>query len=730
MTFNPSKQGSPLAPPTNSRKNSTNDPGFQNNLGYYPYDLSHTEVLASLFGMITPSMHLITNAGDRHVVKDDTKTILNKINGNFLNTINQYIDTVFVSNRTMFPNNWDKLIPNPVKGDDLPHSARPVVPLYAYFASFIRGQDEFTITVPEDDGIYDIPLTNDDVYSYLSNIRESVTEWDDRNNLDLDERTNLMYALANISFLSFIVSRGQMLDYLGVQFDIARTNSYESSLQYAIDTFYDSFYSWVYHNNIPLYNLELSPSTSDLSFVGMSDDPSYTVSTPSLFRERYMSCFERGDLFVPFIANDKEVDRISTLALLDAALMLRTKLTSLFLPGAEAPDAVDSSTDFNADGRCVNIMKPLAYQLSIAQYYTNDHVDNIFNSDLFMQLLRATMFPSVNGMSMVPTFNYNGVPTEYDYISYGAWFHSLIKISAGVNSRRFIVGSLLFILRRSLRYGDKFTTGRTRMLAVGQLGVPVDGDMSVNPVDITLGLITQRYLHAANRVGNKPLDYYAGILGVVPSDMPSIPRYVGHRKIEFENRVTTNTAQDQGEQTTNLVGYSDNMGFDVYIDDYGVILSLNSYDVLPIYTSGIDAENFLSDRFEFFNPMMQNIGDEPIRMSELVGDISLYDDTFAYTVRDSAYKYKLSKAHGALCYNMPGFLLKFPTYLFDMAVSNSDVMLEHIDPDFIRDKPSLLDSIISFDTGISPGRYFHFIVSVNNTVKSARTIQKAPAILF
>lgn len=748
MAFNPSKKADALSSPANLRKNSVNDPGFENQVGYYPYDLSHTEVLASCFGMVTPSMHLITAMGDRHVVKDDTNTILNRINGNFLNTINQYIDSFFISNRTLFPNNWDKLIPNPVKGDDLPHSARPVVPFITYVQSFYadaNGQIRLRYFDSETESVEDFTgLSHRAMVSTLYSLANDFN--DAKNNLasvniSLGQNAELAYLISQFTFLASILSRGQLLDYLGVQFDFKRTEGYLDSFQYCIDRFFSNYYTLVQTQGISLFDFTPSSVSNLFDFGNFVHLDSNCIKSPSDFRERYMTALERGNMLVPFLSVIDEIsfeDGVdgnsstgdiylnffnSFVALIDG---LRVIFGSNFVTNSIA--TVDNEVDFNSKGEYLNISKCLAYQLTIAQHFTNDSVDNIFTSDLYMQLLRSCMYPSVNNISNEPTFDFNGVPIEYDYISYGGFYNSLISSPLqGIFARRYIVGTLLFILRRSLRYGDYFTTGRTRMLSVGQLSVPVDGDMSVNPVDVTLGIITQRFLNAANRVGNKPLAYYASIMGVAPSDMPSIPRYIGHRKIELENRITTNTADSQGAQTTNLVGYSDNIGFDVFIDDYGIILSLNSYDVLPIYNSGIDADNYLSDRFEYFNPMMQNIGDQPIRLSELVGNLGNFGTTFAYTVRNAEYKYKTSKAHGVLCYNLPGFLLKFPTFRFD-GINFED--LEHIDPDFIRDKPSLLDSVISHTTGLSPGDYFHFIVSVHNSVKSARLIQRAPGILF
>lgn len=722
MAINPAAQSQPLNNPT-ARANELNDPQFSNEQGYFPYDLTHQEFISPLFGLVTPTMNLDTVGGDRFVHKDNTKTILNQINGNFLSTVNQYVDSFYVPLRSIYPTNYEKLIPNPTKGQDLPNAALPQFPIAQFISDYLRGSI-----------IYRLLNDGETIYSgYLEEISDQVSFEPDATSL---ERYASLFMIGRMTLIATVFSRGQLLDYLGCQFDKADeviSSGLRSYFQTCIDRYFTALYAIVgrdYSYNVitsSIRTIELDLTSNSIDFLSVEDNPSFDFNDLSSFRSALADIFEKG-LFPIFDLRPYSADSSSqtindfTVAYQD----LYDAFDSVF--GSFYSDISSVNTESNPfQSGFISLVKPLAYQQIIAQYYTNNTVDNIFNSDLFMQLLRSVMFPSTeDGITSEPTFLYNGVTTEYDYISYGANYVSLLtaRIDGNIN-RQYVWMTLMLLLRRSLRYGDYFSTARPNMLAVGQLSINVE-DGKVSPIDITKNLLMQRYLNAANYIGSGFLQYYASIFGVTPSDTGTYPRFIAHRKIELQNNLTENTADNQGYQTTNLVGYSDDTAFDVFIDDFGVILSLTSYDVLPVYKSGIDNSFHFSDRFDYFNPMLQGIGDQPIFLSELIGDPNLRNSIFGYTMRNAEYKYKKSRAHGAFVNSLPGFMLGFNLSQF----INGAVDDFHIDPDFIRDKPAYLDPVVSQMTGISPGEYYHFIVAVTNQVQCARKIQATPPVLF
>lgn len=718
--INPSKTGEHLSSPI-ERANDLNNPDFQLSSGYFNYDLTHQELSTTLFGQVTPICHLDTVPADRIVIDNNTKLIRNQINGNLLSNINEYVDSFYVPLRNVYPTNYEKLIPNPVKGEDLPNSALPVVPLLNYLGHLYRNDYEMVF-----DGQPANPL------SYLMDNIQLAEPNDDLSTVT-DSVFDVKYVLGRLTLLATVISRGQLLDYLGIQFDTPLlTSRVSSELQKAIDDYFRALWTDFYNgvsSEDGVIDYELQSYKLSLTSNEAFRTTRYTlVNSLEDFRGWISDCFERGEMpdFGEF-----------TMVRVEFVQNLINVLDTIFSGyvhtiGDLSEDIlrVDSLAEMNSEDH-FNIGKILAYQQIIAHYYTNDRVDNIYSSELFMQNLRSIMYPTEEDSitSHEPTFLMNGVRFEYDYISYGGFVSSLLSndIMQGAVNREYVWATVMLLLRRSLRYGDYFSTSRPNMLAVSdQLGINVDGGM-VSPIDVTKNLLMQRYLNAANYIGQGFLQYMSSMYGVKPSDTGCIPRFISHKKIEVQNQITNNTADNQGAQTTNLVAYSDRSTMDVFIDDFGYLISLVSYDVLPIYKSGIENTYHFADRFDYFNPMLQGVGDQAVRSSELLGLPELYGDTFGYVVRDAEYKFKNSRAHGAFVNDLPGFLISYPLYAYNEGTDAYDL---NINPDFIRDKPIYLDSVLPQQTGVSPAQYWHFILSTTNEVKCARKIQAMPGILF
>lgn len=734
MPLNPVLREETLDSPI-QRANPLNDPQFANQQGYNNYDLTNNQLLSPRYGEVTPCTVFETVPGDRHTLRGNALSILNQIDSNLVTAINVYTDYFYVPMRVIYPVNYEKIIPNPTKGDDIPAKALPMIPLFALLRDLIYGDQYVNLTSSDED-------IDDTVASVM---------------VSTESHLATVFQINQLAYLTTIISRGQLLDYLGISLDTMpsysrRYERYRNYLQKAIDDWWNALAAKISYDIVDgkFYAPRLSAidtfsndrwhSFIDINDINSSYSPSQRIVdgavetnySLSALRAFIYDTIERGH-FISFEIQENLVyngnitpgNNISALPQAETTRLLSILRTILY----PASFSFDETNPDPFDSFYVNPCRIAAYQLSVAEYMSNDSVDNLFTAQLYMQNMRAIMFPSVDGITSEPTFDYNGVATEYDLFTTGAFEKAWFDTSNSSFVQRVLPFLANFlIMRRSLRYGDYFATARPQLLANGQLGIPVDSDGMVRPLDVTKNLVLQRFLNAVNWVGSRFVNYMTSIFGVKPQLTDPHPVFIAHRKTPLQREFINNTADNQGKQVTNLKGETDNHAFDVFIDDFGVIIGVLSFDALPAYPSGIDRNYHNGDRYSIFNAMLQNVGDQPVLVSELTGVLGEQGDLpFGYSVRYAEYKFGITRAHGAFVNSLPGYAMIYPwTNLDDGKTLYNDV---RINPDFIRDKPFFFDQFFASRSGFSPAEYYHFIVSVQNEHHAARKMQYQPPVL-
>lgn len=759
---NPQKRQDLLDNPI-ERSNPVNEPDYAHEEGYNSFNLTQPIVGTARFGEATPVSVFDTISADRHLVSEGVQMFMDEIQNRVMNEMRSYVDYFNVPMRCLYPNNWDKIIVHPNKGDDVPFTALPSVPLIAFFGRFLDSDVSVTVTDYFDDYTFNLSygtldgtstFTVDDVLSSWESFAQGQDQGQVFNDLNIQN-----FGLARLLYLCFIVSRGQLLDNLGVSFDDVKDASidhnyqqYQSVFQEKVDAVFNALLRPYYDefNGLDafrpaLFGIDISSGeilTNDInlewdsSLVKVRYVPTYDPDEGEFdfdlsgFRAALYECFEKGLYpYIMLVSNDDSLPDYYPMGMDRNLKDLYYYFKEYF---GQYLTHTDTTTDFDEffDSGQFNISRVVAYQQVVAEYMTNDHVDNIFSAELWMQNVRSLMFPSDDGVSSEPTFDYNGVSTEYDLFTTGAfnraWFGDWSY--NGYLKRILPFLSNVFIQRRSLRFKDYFASARPTMLAVGDLQIPVT-DGTVSPIDTTKGLMMQRFFNAVNRWRRKTANYMASLFGAVPSDTGCKPAWIVRRANGFSRDTVSNTTSDtqQGKISTNLVSSTSDFAFDIFVDDFGVVVGLLTIDVLPYYPAGIDRAYRHYDRFSLFNPMLQNVGDQEIRRDELTGDINLGATTpFGYATRYAEYKQSSPRARGGFVNDIPARAFVYPLRnIFDVDYRD----FTKISPDFIRDAPYYLDSFKAISTGLSPAQYYHMTYSVNNPHSSARKVAVWPGIL-
>lgn len=366
-----------------------------------------------------------------------------------------------------------------------------------------------------------------------------------------------------------------------------------------------------------------------------------------------------------------------------------------------------------------------AYQICCAHYFTNDRIDYIYSAELYRQMMRSFCTDYSK-----QTFKYNGIDTLYDELS-GFWIvKQLTNITYGskleqIKAYYYFVNALSH--QRSLRYADYFTSSRLHPLAVGNTDIEVNSNL-VSVIDVSRNIQIQRFLNLVNKTGRKFEEYVSKMFGTYVKPDYHNPSYLSKTRDKVVSYEVDNTGEAQQSQpvsvTSTFQGTSSNFAFEFECDRPCVILGLLSYDIPRVYSRIIERENLHVDRFDYFNPFMQFIGDQDVKRAELSTTIPGINEAWGYQSRYAEYKTRVPVCSG-------GFSKQnvLPSWQF---VADSDYGKDidlHITPSYIRSRRSELDKFFLRLTGEAPAMRFHFINDMHNDVKATRAMVANPNIL-
>lgn len=394
-----------------------------------------------------------------------------------------------------------------------------------------------------------------------------------------------------------------------------------------------------------------------------------------------------------------------------------------------------ASNDFYID-----IQRVLAYQLSCVQYFTNDNVDVVHESQLYLRsmesLLRLadTNFP--NG-----TVEWNGISLSPDVLSGYAInrvFNTLSNTSGLVPSSLYYLLNI-FDIQNSLVYGDYFVGCREKPLAIDEednvkVSIPASQDgqpVSVSAIDITKSIIWQKFTNRLNRIHMTMREYSRAIFGKSAENVPYQPYFISDEEFSIFGQETTNSADNQGNITTNLNVEQSRMQFQLSSSDDCELIVVYWFDCPRIYDSFSDRITRHLNRFDDFQPDLQNVGDQPINVVELTSDFindvtyqsgeDPLEEPFGYTGRYMEYKQTVSQTNG-------GFTVDaLPSWQF---IWRNPWRLKQISSDFVRAYPFEFDRFYKSLTAFgNVAQYFHFIIDSYISIEATRPMEYNPNIL-
>lgn len=585
------------------------------------------------------------------------------------------------------PNAWDYIFKNPVQGDDVPFDSQNLFPLF----------DE-------------------------SNVRFDLLFGSAFNIMHESDPYSPAFANAFLTFCFYenFFSSGSLLFSLGYKFHPQFFDSSAGKIRS-----YDYIYDYLFR-------------LLDFEMIFTIDDP----DSPTGVRE----------ISVNTLNNDSStyVDKFTF------ASLLRSHFSNIvefrIIESPEEPLAnfgyafnFDKSGSLGVDSIRMDVIN--AYQLACAQYYVNPRVDFLYNAQLyrdnFVNSIRELYLTYGIGFLEIQTFDYNGIPVLYDYLSYKYYHMLVVSLCNGYSRINWStdfdkvkqVGSIIYYLfgyREQLRFGDYLTDSRTQRLGYGEPGSDVVQvmDNSVSVTDMTQKLVLERFRSAVAHLDNSAEDYLETMFHEqLPPDY-HYPKFIVHSEFGINGEEISNTTSDnQGTIVTNLKSGDDSAAFNIDISVNSILIGISYISVPAVYSQIKERTYMHEDRYDMFQPMLQYFGDQQIYNREVSDVIPNPSDSYGYVSRNGEYKQRMSQCSGA-------FLNSLRSWLFtvDLPESSNDFNIPRLSytqsPVSIRSFDYEFNRFFKQIPGISLGTGFHFIMQYNNKNMDNRPMDVSPLPLY
>lgn len=360
----------------------------------------------------------------------------------------------------------------------------------------------------------------------------------------------------------------------------------------------------------------------------------------------------------------------------------------------------------------IDMKRVIAYQMCVAQYFSNPNVDVIATAKDWKRNQRALL----NSAGYNPGyFTYRGSSYQYDIFSNAAFSncYNCMTFSGGVTSSYrplYQFWMNMFGMAHSLRNGDYFYSARLEPLAVdtqGNTSIPVSSN-TVQALDVNKGLLYQRFVNAINRTSGEIYEYMSNMSGVKPERIAPQPNFIAHQVHKIGDEEIENTAGTNVEagKTALYHSHTDNFVFEVFNDEPSVVIGLLSFQMPYIYPHFTDRLMWQRDRYDWFQPMLQDVGDQEVNSYELDANLGR-TFVWGYQLRYAQFKYGVNHASGAFAAGKVPSYAMMPEY---RSGASQPVMSSAV----LRNFDNYFDNFYSSLTDVDPCGRFHFLISFFN----------------
>lgn len=181
--------------------------------------------------------------------------------------------------------------------------------------------------------------------------------------------------------------------------------------------------------------------------------------------------------------------------------------------------------------------------------------------------------------------------------------------------------------------------------------------------EFRMAMQMQAYLERENRSGNRYTEYFQSAYGVdVPDYRLQRPEYLGGSTTRFhinpvQQTSSTDNTSPQGNLTANGTLISSEHGFTKSFYEHGYVIGLCNVRSDLRYQQGLNKIWSRRTRYDFYDPIFANLGEQAVLSKEIYADGSSDDElVFGYQERWAEYRFKPSLITGKMRSGVDGSL--------------------------------------------------------------------------
>lgn len=202
------------------------------------------------------------------------------------------------------------------------------------------------------------------------------------------------------------------------------------------------------------------------------------------------------------------------------------------------------------------------------------------------------------------------------------------------------------------------------MLQPANLWTAAPQGLSFTVNDMRYAFALQKLLERDARSGTRYIEVIRSHFGVIsPDARMQRSEYLGGNRFSINVDQVSNTAQTENDFLGDLGAYS--VTSDIHSDfthsftEHGVLLGLMVVRYDHTYAQGLHRMWTRNSRFDYFWPVFQNIGEQPVRKYEIFCDGENDDQPFGYNEAWSEYRYAPNRVSGEMRPYVPNGLFSW-----------------------------------------------------------------------